>query len=86
IMSTLFRFKPSPLSLAIKVPTLTLLLAGAMPAQALPQIVNPGDTYTIAAGDPTHDWMVLPGANLIVNGASAGSISSSGAAITVNTG
>jgi len=85
-MSTLFRFKPSPLSLAIKVPTLTLLLAGAMPAQALPQIVNPGDTYTIEAGDPTHDWMVLLGANLIVNGASAGSISSSGAAITVNTG
>lgn len=85
-MSTLFRFKPSPLSLAINVPSLTLLLASAMPAHALPQIVDPGATHTIEAGDASSDWMVLPGANLIVNGATAGAINSSNASITVNSG
>ncbi len=85
-MSTLFRFKPSPLSLAIKVPTLTLLLASAVPAHALPQIVNPGDTHTVEAGDATDDWLALPGANLIINGATAGAINSVGATISVNSG
>lgn len=79
-------FKLSPLSVAIKVPSLGLLLAMAAQTHAVPEVVGPGESKIIESGEPVKDWALLAGAELTVNGASAGAIRALGAQLNVNSG
>lgn len=79
-------FKLSPLSAAIKVPSLGLLLAVAAQAHATPEVVGPGESKTIESSEPVKDWALLKGAELNVNGATTGAIRGLGARFNVNSG
>jgi outer membrane autotransporter protein len=77
-------FKLSPLSAAIKVPSLGLLLAVAAQAHATHEVVGPGESKTIGSGETVKDWALLKGSALTVNGATTGAIHGIGAQLTVN--
>lgn len=51
-MSIKYLFKLSPLSAAVKVSSLGLLLGVAVQAQASQQVVAPGESKVIEAGEP----------------------------------
>lgn len=79
-------FKLSPLSAAIKAPSLGLLLAVGAQAHATPEPVGPGESKIIDAGEAVKDWALLAGSELTVNGATTGAIRGLGAQLRVNTG
>jgi len=85
-MSIKHLFKLSPLSAAIKVPSLGLLLFVAAQAHADRETVSPGAPKTIGAGEPVKGWDLLKGAHLTVNGATTADIRGLGATMTVNLG
>lgn len=79
-------FKLSPLSTAIKLPSLGLLLVAAAQAHAVPEVVGPGESKTIESGETVKDWALLKDSSLTVNGATTGAIRGLGAQFTVNAG
>lgn len=85
-MSIKYLFKLSPLSAAVKVSSLGLLLGVAVQAQASQQVVAPGESKVIEASEPVTNWALQAGSSLTVNGATAGSILGLGAQLTVNSG
>ncbi len=85
-MSIKHFFKLSPLSVAIKIPSLGLLLAMAAQSHAVPEVVGPGESKTIEAGEAVKDWALLQDSALTVNGATTGAIRSAGAQLNVNHG
>ncbi|QHF45231.1 autotransporter outer membrane beta-barrel domain-containing protein [Pseudomonas sp. S35] len=79
-------FKLSPLSAAIKVPSLGLLLVVAVQAHATPEVVGPGESKTIESGEAVKDWALLKDSSLTVNGATTGAIRGLGAQLNVTGG
>lgn len=79
-------FKLSPLSAAIKAPSLGLLLVVGAQAHATPEVVQPGESKIIESGEPVKDWALLAGSELTVNGATTGAIRGLDAKLSVNTG
>lgn len=85
-MSFKYLFKRSPLSVAVKVSSLGLLLGVAVQSQASQEVVAPGESKVIEAGEDVKNWALQAGSSLAVNGATTGSIRALGAQLAVNSG
>ncbi|WP_122764286.1 autotransporter outer membrane beta-barrel domain-containing protein [Pseudomonas viridiflava] len=85
-MSIKYFFKLSPISAAVKVSSLGLLLGVAVQSQASQEVVAPGESKVIESGEAVKNWALQAGSSLTVNGATTGAILSLGAQLTVNSG
>lgn len=82
-MSTVFNFKPSPLSLALKANAVTALMLMAQMAEA--RIVTGPDEYVLP-GSPAYSYELRENSGLTVDGAATKNIAAYGATLNVKSG
>ncbi|MGU9830731.1 autotransporter outer membrane beta-barrel domain-containing protein [Pseudomonas sp. LF242] len=83
-MSAVFNFKPTPLSLALSAPAVTLMFLVAPTAQAQTQVILPNTS--ISAATPLDNYVLSGGSSLIAHGATTRQIQMVNAGLTLEPG